>query len=188
MISRRVNQSYANLEFLGIQINQIRFVNGDLTDQCSIQNVIKKVQPDEVYNLAAQSFVGLSWDNPAYTSQVNAIGVLYLLEAVKNFCPNAKVYQASTSEMYGNSKGSDPKDESTAFIPRSPYGVAKVFAHNMVVNYRESYGLYACCGILFNHESPVRGMEFVTRKITHGVASIYRGLTDKIVLGNHPRS
>lgn len=182
MLSRRVNQSYTNLEYL--ELTGISFVFADLTDQCSIQNVIKKVQPDEVYNLAAMSFVGMSWDKPGYTSMVNGIGVLYLLEAIKNFCPNARLYQASTSEMYGNCGGSEPKNELTPFIPRSPYGVAKVFAHNMVVNYRESYGMFACCGILFNHESPLRGLEFVTRKISSGVAKIKAGLQNKIVLGN----
>ena len=183
MASRRVNQSYVNLDRLGIT-SKIDIAYADLTDQCAIQNVIKKVQPDEVYNLGAMSFVGLSWEKPGYTSMVNGMGVLYLLEAVKNFCPEAKVYQASTSEMYGNSGGSEPKDELTPFIPRSPYGVAKAFAHNMAVNYRESYGMFICCGILFTHESPLRGLEFVTRKITHAIAKIKLGLDNKVVLGN----
>jgi GDPmannose 4,6-dehydratase len=182
MLSRRVNQSYQNLDFLGVK--GVNFVYADLTDQCSIQNVIKSVMPDEIYNLGAMSFVGLSWDKPAYTSQVNGMGVLYMLEAIKNFCPEARFYQASTSEMYGNCKGSEAKNELTPFIPRSPYGVAKVFAHNMTVNYRESYGMFACCGILFNHESPIRGPEFVTRKISSGVAEIKAGKRDIIHLGN----
>ena len=183
LCSRRVNQSYENLKYLGI-LNSINFVFGDLTDQSSLQNVIKSVQPDEVYNLAAMSFVGASWNSPEYTSNVNGMGVLYLLEAIKNFCPTARFYQASTSEMYGNCGGSDPKDELTPFIPRSPYGVAKTFAHNMTVNYRESYGMFACCGVLFNHESPLRGKEFVTRKITSSIAKIKAGSQKKIYLGN----
>ena len=180
--SRRVNQSYANLDWLNVR--GVDFINADMTDQCSIQNVIKKTLPDELYNLAAMSFVGSSWDTPVYTSNVNAMGVLYVLEAVKNFSPHTKIYQASTSEMYGNCGGSEPKDEDTNFVPRSPYGVAKTFAHNMMVNYRESYGMFAANGILFNHESPVRGIEFVTRKITDAVAKISLGIQDKVSLGN----
>ena len=180
--SRRVNQSSANLDWLGVE--GVEFVNADMTDQASLQNVIKTIQPDEFYNLAAMSFVGSSWDTPVYTSNVNAMGVLYVLEAVKNFSPHTKIYQASTSEMFGNCGGSDPKTEETNFVPRSPYGVAKTFAHNMMVNYRESYGMFAANGILFNHESPIRGLEFVTRKITDGVAKISLGLQDKISLGN----
>ena len=180
--SRRVNQSSSNLDWLGVK--GIEFVNADMTDQTSLQNVIKSIQPDEFYNLAAMSFVGSSWDTPVYTSNVNAMGVLYVLEAIKNFSPHTKVYQASTSEMFGNCGGSDPKTEETNFVPRSPYGVAKTFAHNMMVNYRESYGMFAANGILFNHESPIRGKEFVTRKITDGVARISLGLQDKISLGN----
>lgn len=180
--SRRVNQSSSNLDWLGV--TGVNFVNADMTDQASLQNVVKALRPDEIYNLAAMSFVGSSWDTPVYTSNVNAMGVLYILEAVKNFCPHAKIYQASTSEMFGNCGGSDPKTEDTNFVPRSPYGVAKTFAHNMMVNYRESYGMFASNGILFNHESPIRGKEFVTRKITDGVARISLGLQDKISLGN----
>lgn len=180
--SRRVNQSSSNLDWLGV--TGVNFVNADMTDQASLQNVVKALRPDEIYNLAAMSFVGSSWDTPVYTSNVNAMGVLYILEAVKNFCPHAKIYQASTSEMFGNCGGSDPKTEETNFVPRSPYGVAKTFAHNMMVNYRESYGMFAANGILFNHESPIRGKEFVTRKITDGVAKISLGLQDKISLGN----
>lgn len=183
MCSRRVNQSFINLERLGVK-DEVEFAFADLTDQCAIQNVINQTQPDEIYNLGAMSYVGLSWQKPTYTSLVNGMGVLYILEAVKNFCPTAKVYQASTSEMYGNSTGSEPKTEKTPFIPRSPYGVAKCFAHNMAVNYRESYGMFVCCGILFNHESPLRGLEFVTRKITDGIAKIKLGLADNITLGN----
>jgi len=180
--SRRVNQSSSNLDWLGV--TGVNFVNADMTDQSSLQNVVKFLRPDEIYNLAAMSFVGSSWETPVYTSNVNAMGVLYILEAVRNFCPHAKIYQASTSEMFGNCGGSDPKTEETNFVPRSPYGVAKTFAHNMMVNYRESYGMFAANGILFNHESPIRGKEFVTRKITDGVARISLGLQDKISLGN----
>ena len=183
VISRRINQSFENLEWLGIK-DQIELVSADLTDQCSIQNIVKDIQPDEFYNLAAQSFVGLSWQMPVYVSAVNGMGVLYVLEAIRQFSPHTKLYQAGTSEMYGNSGGADPKTELTPFIPRSPYGVAKAFAHNMVVNYRESYDMFACGGILFNHESPTRGIEFVTRKISDGVARIKLGLSDEIVLGN----
>lgn len=183
VISRRINQSFENLEWLGIK-DRIELVSADLTDQCSIQNIVKDIQPDEFYNLAAQSFVGLSWQMPVYVSAVNGMGVLYVLEAIRQFSPHTKLYQAGTSEMYGNSGGSEPKTELTPFIPRSPYGVAKTFAHNMVVNYRESYDMFACGGILFNHESPTRGIEFVTRKISDGVARIKLGLSDEIVLGN----
>jgi GDPmannose 4,6-dehydratase len=180
--SRRVNQSSSNLDWLGV--TGINFVNADMTDQTSLQNVIKSIRPDEFYNLAAMSFVGSSWDTPVYTSNVNAMGVLYVLEAIKNYAPHCKIYQASTSEMFGNCGGSHPKNEETNFVPRSPYGVAKTFAHNMMVNYRESYGMFASNGILFNHESPIRGLEFVTRKITDGVAKISLGLQDTISLGN----
>lgn len=183
MASRRVNQSYINLSRLDID-DKVHIVHGDLIDQSSMQSVLSATKPDEIYNLAAQSFVGLSWQEPVYTAQVNAMGVLYLLEAVRTVCPEAKVYQASTSEMYGNSGGSERKNETTPFVPRSPYGVAKCFAHNMAVNYRESYNMFICCGILFNHESPLRGLEFVTRKITHGIAKIKLGLAENIVLGN----
>lgn len=156
-----------------------------MTDPCSINNAIKSVKPDEVYNLAAQSFVGESWNQPIYTSQVNGMGCIYMLEAIRNFCPEAKFYQASTSEMYGNNWEEDySQNEKTPFKPRSPYGTAKVMAHNSTVNYRESYGLFACAGILFNHESPIRGKEFVTRKVTDAVARISLGLQDTVELGN----
>ncbi len=182
--SRRVNQSYANLDYLGIT-NQVQIIFGDITDQSSINHAVKTARPHEVYNLAAMSFVGLSWQEPIHTAQVDGMGALYLLESLRSFAPNAKMYQASTSEMYGNNWEEDfTQNEKTSFRPRSPYGSAKVFAHHSVVNYRESYDLFACCGILFNHESPIRGLEFVTRKITDGVAKIKLGLADKIELGN----
>jgi len=182
--SRRVNQSYSNLDYFGIT-NDINIVFGDITDQSSINHDVKTSRPHEVYNLAAMSFVGLSWQEPIHTAQVDGMGPLYLLESIRNFAPNAKMYQASTSEMYGNNWEADfTQNENTTFRPRSPYGSAKVFAHHSTVNYRESYDLFACCGILFNHESPIRGLEFVTRKITDGVARIKHGLSDRIELGN----
>lgn len=184
LVARRVNNSYYNLRYLNI-LDKVKFCYGDMTDPCSINNAIKSVKPDEVYNLAAQSFVGESWNQPVYTSQVNGMGCIHMLEAIRNFCPEAKFYQASTSEMYGNNWEEDySQNEKTPFKPRSPYGTAKVMAHNSTVNYRESYGLFACAGILFNHESPIRGKEFVTRKITDAVARISLGLQDTVELGN----
>ena len=182
--SRRVNQTYENLDYLGIT-DQVKIIFGDMTDHSSIANAIKTSNPDEIYNLAAMSFVGLSWQEPIHTANVDALGPLYLLEAVRTYCPEAKIYQASTSEMFGNNWEEDlTQNELTAFRPRSPYGSAKVFAHNTMVNYRESFGLHTSCGILFNHESPIRGKEFVTRKITDGIARIHYGLQDSIELGN----
>ena len=182
--SRRVNQTYENLDYLGIT-DQVKIIFGDMTDHSSILYAIKKSKPDEIYNLAAMSFVGLSWQEPVHTANVDAMGPLYLLEAVRTYCPEAKIYQASTSEMFGNNWEDDmTQNELTAFRPRSPYGSAKVFAHNTMVNYRESFGLHTSCGILFNHESPIRGKEFVTRKITDGIARIHYGLQDSIELGN----
>jgi GDPmannose 4,6-dehydratase len=164
-------------------VGKITFITGDLTDSKSLINAIEVSQPDEVYNLAAQSFVGSSWTIPNQTSEVNAIGVLNLLEAIRQVKPDTKFYQASTSEMYGNHFNTLANEE-TVFTPRSPYGVAKLYAHHMTLNYRESYGLFASCGILFNHESERRGIEFVTRKITDGVAQIWTGKTDKLTLGS----
>lgn len=182
--SRRVNQTYENLDYLGIT-DQVKIIFGDMTDHSSILHAIKISNPDEIYNLAAMSFVGLSWQEPIHTANVDALGPLYLLEAVLTYCPEAKIYQASTSEMFGNNWEDDmTQNELTAFRPRSPYGSAKVFAHNTMVNYRESFGLHTSCGILFNHESPIRGKEFVTRKITDGIARIHYGLQDSIELGN----
>jgi len=164
-------------------VGKIQFLIGDLTDQKSLISAITLSQPDEIYNLAAQSFVGSSWDIPNQTSEVNAIGVLNILEAIRQAKPDTKFYQASTSEMYGNHKTMFA-DESTPFRPRSPYGIAKLYAHHMVINYRESYNIFGSCGILFNHESERRGIEFVTRKITDGVAKIATGKSDNIVLGD----
>jgi GDPmannose 4,6-dehydratase len=183
-VSRRVNQNYDNLDYLGIT-SQIKIVFGDITDISSINHALHLARPNEVYNFAAMSFVGLSWQEPIHTAHVDALGPLHLLEAVKNICPDAKVYQASTSEMFGNNMEDNfTQNELTAFRPRSPYGFSKVFAHNATVNYRESYSMFACSGILFNHESPIRGKEFVTRKITDGIAQIKAGLIDQIELGN----
>ena len=156
---------------------------GDLLDQHSLVAALEAAEPDEVYNLAAQSFVGTSWQQPDYTCEVTGLGVLRLLEAVRSVVPHARFYQASSSEMFGKVLET-PQRETTPFHPRSPYGCAKVFAHHLTVNYRESYGLWACCGICFNHESPRRGEEFVTRKITRAVGRIKRGEQRTLKLGN----
>ena len=180
---RYSNPNFGNLDFLGIT-NKIEYVQGDMTDESSLYSIIKSVRPDEVYNLAAQSFVGGSWEMAKLTTEVNALGVLYLLNAIKSFAPTCKFYQASTSEIFGNSNIDGIQDENTSFKPRSPYGIAKLYAYWMTVNFRESYKLYTCNGILFNHESPIRGIQFVTRKITDGVARIKLGLSKKLFLGN----
>jgi len=156
---------------------------GDVTDLGSVLGIIRRVAPHEVYNLAAQSFVGASWDQPVHTTNVNAIGALNVLEAIRQTNPQIRFYQASTSEMFGK-VAEDPQCETTPFHPRSPYGVAKLYAHAITVNYRESFGLHASSGILFNHESPLRGIEFVTRKVSDAVARIKLGLAREIKLGN----
>ena len=161
---------------------KITFINGDLTDQNSIVRCLKKSEPDEVYNLAAQSFVGESWNTPEQTGDVTGLGALRMLEAIREYGKEIKFYQASTSEMFGRMEKF--ANEDTPFYPRSPYGVAKLYAHWITVNYRESYDMFNCCGILFNHESERRGLEFVTRKITDGIARIHLGLQDHISLGN----
>jgi GDPmannose 4,6-dehydratase len=163
---------------------KISFITGDLSDQNSLTRAIKESNPDEVYNLAAQSFVGESWNTPEQTSDITGLGVLRMLEAIRECGQHhIKFYQASSSEMYGKMI-ENPAKETTPFYPRSPYGVSKLFGHWITKNYRESYGIYACSGILFNHESERRGFDFVTRKITDGVAKIYLGLDDSISLGN----
>jgi GDPmannose 4,6-dehydratase len=154
-----------------------------VSDLGSLLRIIEDVQPDEVYNLAAQTFVGASWQQPVYTAMVTGLGALNVFEAVRTACPHAKVYQASSSEMFGNAT-TPMQNEETPFKPRSPYGSAKVFAHNLAANYRDSFGLHISCGILFNHESPLRGIEFVTRKITHTVAQIAHGWPGVLTLGN----
>ena len=162
---------------------KITFVNGDLTDQNSLVRCLKESNPDEVYNLGAMSFVGESWNTPEQTGDVNGLGTLRMLEAIREYGKEVKFYQASTSEMFGRMV-ENPAKETTPFYPRSPYGVAKLYGHWITKNYRESYDMFACSGILFNHESERRGIEFVTRKISDGVARIHLGLQDKITLGN----
>jgi len=163
--------------------DKVTLIEGDLLDPVSLAKALEEVQPDEVYNLAAQSFVPTSWRQPVLTAEYTAVGVSRVLEAVRAVCPKAKLYQASSSEMFGKVR-EIPQNENTPFYPRSPYGVAKVYGHHITVNYRESYGLFAVSGILFNHESPRRGLEFVTRKISDGVAQIKCGLNHELRLGN----
>ena len=163
--------------------DRIHLIQADLTDQVSIIEAIKDTRPQEIYNLAAQSFVPTSWKQPILTGDVTALGVTRLLEAIRVLDTSIRFYQASSSEMFGDVRET-PQTESTPFYPRSPYGVAKVYGHGITVNYRESYGIFACSGILFNHESPRRGLEFVTRKVSYGVARIKHGLQDKLRLGN----
>ena len=162
--------------------DRIKFIPGDLTDQTSLDNAVKQSQPTEVYNLAAQSFVSYSFGSPCTTSDITGLGVLRLLEAVKNNCPTARVFQASSSEMFGKVQET-PQRETTRFYPRSPYGCAKAFGHHIAINYRESYKMHVSCGIMFNHESPRRGEEFVTRKITKGIAR-FKATGEKVSLGN----
>jgi GDPmannose 4,6-dehydratase len=164
-------------------MDQIELMEGDLTDQSSLDSIIHSVQPDEVYNLAAQSFVPVSWNQPVLTGDVTGLGVIRMLEAIRQHQPKAKFLQASSSEMFGKA-WERPQTEKTPFYPRSPYGVAKVFGHYITVNYRETYGMFACSAMGFNHESPRRGMEFVTRKVTHQAAKIKRGLAKKLLMGN----
>lgn len=179
---RSGDASFWRLRELGIE-KDVKIVYMDLLELTNIMRVIEKVKPDEVYNLAAQSFVQVSFEQPILTAEVDALGVLRLLEALRQIKPDTKFYQASTSEMFGKAK-EIPQNEETPFYPRSPYGVAKLFGHWITVNYRESYNMFACSGILFNHESPLRGLEFVTRKITYSLARIKYGLQEKLVLGN----
>lgn len=162
--------------------DRIAVIQGDLLDQNSLLTAMAEVEPDEVYNLAAQSFVPTSWNQPVLTGEATALGVMRMLEAIRRVKPDARFYQASSSEMFG--AADSPQSESTPFYPRSPYGVAKVYGHYITVNYRESYGLFAVSGILFNHESPRRGLEFVTRKVSHAVARIKNGLATELRLGN----
>jgi len=177
------NESMWRLAALGIPDNKINFIYGDVTDAHSCSSVIEQVQPDEVYNLAAQSFVKASFSNPNQSFQVNAVGVVNMLTAIMLYSPQSRFYQASTSEMFGL-VNVESQDESTPFHPRSPYGIAKAAGHYFVQNYREAYGLHASSGILFNHESPLRGIEFVTKKITDGIANIKAGNVNKLPLGN----
>ncbi len=175
--------STPNISRIDNILDKIVLMEGDLTDQSSLNIAMKEAQPDEVYNLAAQSFVGTSWNQPVLTGDVTGMGAVRLLESVRHFCKDARIYQASSSEMFGKVQET-PQRESTKFYPRSPYGCAKVYAYWMCINYRESYNMHVSNGILFNHESPRRGLEFVTRKITDGVARIHHGLSKELRLGN----
>ena len=179
---RRGSDTMWRLRELGV-LQQIEIAYGDVTDMGSVIGILTRFAPDEVYNLAAQSFVGASWDQPVHTADVNAIGTVNILEGIRQRHPRARFYQASTSEMFGLAQ-SAVQNESTPFYPRSPYGVAKLYAHWITVNYRESFGLHASSGILFNHESPLRGIEFVTRKVTDAVARIKLGMAERVTLGN----
>ncbi|MFQ5879752.1 MAG: GDP-mannose 4,6-dehydratase [Dehalococcoidia bacterium] len=180
-ITRRTsNRSVSRIEHL---LDQVELIQADLLDQHSLTTAVYEVQPDEVYNLAAQSFVPASWSQPVLTGEIDALGVTKILEAIRLAKPDARFYQASSSEMFGNVQES-PQNESTPFYPRSPYGVAKVYGHWITINYRESYGMFTCSGILFNHESPRRGLEFVTRKVTNAVARIHLGKQERLPLGN----
>jgi GDPmannose 4,6-dehydratase len=180
MVRRASVERFERIEHIK---ERLTLVQGDLTDQSSLDEAVKTIQPDEVYNLAAQSFVPTSWNQPTLTGEVTGIGATRILESVRKIKPDARFYQASSSEMFGKVR-EVPQNELTPFHPRSPYGVAKVYGHFITVNYRESYSLFACSGILFNHESPRRGLEFVTRKITNGVARIKLGLAKELRLGN----
>jgi GDPmannose 4,6-dehydratase len=175
--------STENIERIAHLVDRITLVQGDLLDQPSLVSVLEEAQPQEVYNLAAQSFVPTSWRQPVLTAEFTAVGVTRMLEAVRAVDPSIRFYQASSSEMFGQAE-ERPQSESTPFHPRSPYGVAKVYAHFATLNYRESYDLFAVSGILFNHESPRRGLEFVTRKISYGAARISAGLDEELRLGN----
>jgi GDPmannose 4,6-dehydratase len=180
MVRRLSSENHDRLQHIR---DRIHLHTGDLLDQRSQVEVLRNAEPDEIYNLAAMSFVAASWNQPTLTAEFTGVGVTRLLEAMREVCPEARFYQASSSEMFGKVLET-PQSESTPFYPRSPYGVAKVYGHFITVNYRESYGLFACSGILFNHESPRRGLEFVTRKVTHGAAAIKLGLADELALGN----
>ena len=181
-VRRTSSINTGRLSELGI-LENINIVTMDLSEITNIQRVIEKIEPDEIYNLAAQSFVQTSFDQPIYTSEIDAIGVSRILEVIRTMGGKSKFYQASTSEMFGKVQDS-PQTEKTAFYPRSPYGVSKLYGHWMTVNYREAWNIHACSGILFNHESPLRGIEFVTRKISLGVAEIAKGKKEVISLGN----
>ena len=180
VVRRSSTESYERIEHLR---DRLHFAQADLLDQPSLTAALQQAEPDEVYNLAAQSFVPTSWTQPVLTAEFTAVGVTRLLEAIRQVDPSIRFYQASSSEMFGRVLET-PQNETTPFYPRSPYGVAKAYGHYITVNYRESYGMYACSGILFNHESPRRGLEFVTRKVTDGVARIKLGLAEHLTLGN----
>jgi GDPmannose 4,6-dehydratase len=180
MVRRASTENFQRIEHIR---DQVDLFQADLLDQTSIMTLLDQVQPNEVYNLAAMSFVPTSWRQPVLTAEFTAVGVTRMLDAIRQVCPSARFYQASSSEMFGKVQET-PQKETTPFYPRSPYGVAKVYGHYISVNYRESYNLFACSGILFNHESPRRGLEFVTRKITDAVARIKLGMAKELRLGN----
>ena len=180
MVRRSSVEKYDRIEHIK---DKIELIQGDLLDELSLMTVLRKVKPTELYNLAAMSFVPTSWEQPVLTAEFTGVGVTKVLEAIRNVDPSIRFYQASSSEMFGKVR-EVPQTELTPFYPRSPYGVAKVYGHYITVNYRESYNLFACSGILFNHESPRRGYEFVTRKVTNAVAKIKHGLQDKLYMGN----
>jgi GDPmannose 4,6-dehydratase len=180
MVRRSSTETFERIEHLR---EQITLHTGDLLDQRSLVDVLRACEPDEIYNLAAMSFVAASWNQPVLTAEFSGVGVTRILEAMRDVSPRSRFYQASSSEMFGKVL-EIPQTEKTPFYPRSPYGVAKAYGHFITVNYRESYDLFACSGVLFNHESPRRGLEFVTRKVTHAAASIKLGLQKKLLLGN----
>jgi len=180
MVRRSSVENFNRIEHIR---DKLKFVQADLLDQLSIIDAIKESRPDEIYNLGAMSFVPISWKQPVLTGEFTGLGVTRMLEAARHMNKNVKFYQASSSEMFGKVR-EIPQNEKTPFYPCSPYGVAKVYGHYMTVNYRESYGMFACSGILFNHESPRRGLEFVTKKVTYGAAKIKLGLADSLYLGN----
>ena len=180
MVRRSSVENFNRIEHIR---DKLKFVQADLLDQLSIIDAIKESRPEEIYNLGAMSFIPISWKQPVLTGEFTGLGVTRMLEAVRHMNKNVKFYQASSSEMFGKVR-EIPQNEKTPFYPRSPYGVAKVYGHYMTVNYRESYDMFACSGILFNHESPRRGLEFVTKKVTYGAAKIKLGLADSLYLGN----
>src|SRR5215475_13192928 len=180
MVRRSSSENFERIDHLR---DRIQLHHGDLLDQYSIASLLRELEPDEVYNLAAQSFVPTSWSQPVLTGEFTALGVTKMLEAIRHTSPEVRFYQASSSEMFGKVRET-PQTELTPFYPRSPYGVAKVYGHHITVNYRESFGLYAVSGILFNHESPRRGLEFVTRKVTDGAARVKLGLQKTLAMGN----
>src|SRR3954451_21997429 len=180
MVRRASTEKFERIEHLR---DRITLHQGDLLDHRSLVDTLRASKPDEVYNLAAMSFVAVSWIQPTLTAEFTGVGVTRLLEAIREVCPGTRFYQASSSEMFGKVRET-PQTEATPFYPRSPYGVAKVYGHHITVNYRESYDLFACSGILFNHESPRRGLEFVTRKVSSAVARIKLGLQPELAMGN----
>ena len=180
MVRRSSTVNFGRIEHIQ---DRVTLAHGDLLDQTSLIGIMREHEPAEIYNLAAQSFVPISWKQPVLTGEFTALGVTRMLEAVRNIVPEARFYQASSSEMFGKVREM-PQNEKTPFYPRSPYGIAKIYGHWITVNYRESYGMFACSGILFNHESPRRGLEFVTRKVTYGAAQVRLGLAQELHLGN----